>query len=101
MESRNLDESNSRNINIRAFAKCLVSHILNRCLFLSDVRQQESKTLSCINPIRLSIVAWRHQQVSEDRQLVFSQLFFVFRPVVLVRPLELLEHILHSGGDWL
>ena len=51
--------------------------------------------------VNSSIVARRHQQVSEDSQLVLCQPLLVLGPIVLMRPFELLEDILDGGGDGL
>jgi len=47
----------------------------------------------------LGVVAGRDEEVCQDGELVLRQLLPVLRPVVLVRPLELLEDGLDGGWD--
>ena len=42
------------------------------------------------------VVARRHQEVCEDRELVFCELLLVVVPVVLVGPLEVLQGLLNN-----
>lgn len=39
--------------------------------------------------IPLSIIAWWHKEVRENKQLVISELLLVFLPIVMVRPSEI------------
>ena len=57
---------------------------------------QFSLFLMCLVISCSGVVARRHQEVCEDRELVLGELLLVLLPVVLVGPLEVLQGLLNN-----